>query len=144
LGADLIVAGRSARFGLPEVDRGMNLSWSALPRLMARAGPVAGKRLAILGETLEAPAALSQGIVDEIIDEGASLSRAGALAELAAAKPPLALAMIKRGANAYLEHQIAAAAALDAEQFALATLSDDFAESMAAFTAKRPPHFKGK
>ncbi len=144
LGADLIVAGAGARFGLPEIDRGMNLSWSALPRLMSRVGPAAGKRLAILGETLEADAALAMRVADEVVPAGQALSRAQALAELAAAKPPLALRMIKRGAKAYGETQIASASALDAEQFALATLTEDFAESLSAFKAKRPPGYKGR
>lgn len=144
LAADLIVAGSAAQFGLPEIDRGMNLSWSALPRLMQRVGPAAGKRLAILGETLDANAAAAAGVIDETVPAGEALSRALALAELAAAKPPLALRMIKRGANAFGEAQIASASALDIEQFALATLTQDFAESMAAFKARRPPRFEGK
>lgn len=144
LGADLIVAGAGARFGLPEIDRGMNLSWSALPRLMARIGPAAGKRLAILGEILETDAALAMRVVDEITPAGEAFRRALVLAELAAAKPPLALRMIKRGAKAYGEAQIASASALDAEQFALATLTEDFAESLAAFKAKRPPRYEGR
>lgn len=52
--------------------------------------------------------------------------------------------MIKRGANAYTEAAIAGAAALDAEQFALATLSEDFAESLDAFRDKRSPRYTGK
>lgn len=144
LGADLIVAGADARFGLPEVDRGMNLSWGALPRLMMRVGPAAGKRLAILGEMLEAEAALGMRLIDEITPAGEALQRALALTELAATKPPLALRMIKRGANAYSEAQIASSSALDAEQFALATLTEDFAESLSAFKAKRPPRYEGR
>lgn len=50
LSGDLIVASRQAKFALPEIDRGMNLSWSALPRLISKIGPSTAKRLAILGE----------------------------------------------------------------------------------------------
>lgn len=143
LAADLIVAGKGAQFGLPEIDRGLSLSWTALPRLLSRAGPAAGKRLAILGEVLDAEAARNAGIVDELVGAGAAFGRALELAGLAAAKPPLALRMIKRGANAWSEVQTASAA-LDAEQFALATLSVDFAESLDAFRAKRKPRFEGR
>jgi len=144
LGADLVVAGAGAKFGLPEVDRGMNLSWTALPRLIARVGPAGGKRLAILGETLQAGTAAAAGIVDEVVADGAALTRALQLAELAAAKPPLAVRMIKRGANAYTEALVAMASALDAEQFALATLTEDFSESLVAFREKRKPDYKGR
>lgn len=144
LGADLIVAGASARFGLPEIDRGMNLSWGALPRLMSRVGPAVGKRLAVLGEMLDADAALAMRVIDEIAPAGEAFRRALTLAEQAAAKPPLALRMIKRGAKAYGEAQIASASALEAEQFALATLTEDFAESLSAFRAKRPPRYEGR
>lgn len=141
---DLIVAGREARFALPEIDRGMNLSWSALPRLISKIGPGAAKRLAILGEKLDADAAAKAGLVDEVVAEGGAFDRAQQLAEVAAEKPPLAVRMIKRGANAYTEAAIAGAAALDAEQFALASLSEDFTESLEAFRDKRPPRYTGK
>lgn len=144
LGADLIIAGAGARFGLPEIDRGMNLSWSALPRLMARVGPATGKRLAILGETLDADVALAMHVIDEIAPAGEAFQRAMALAGQAAAKPPLALRMIKRGAKAFGDSQIASASTLDAEQFALATLTEDFAESLEAFRAKRAPRYEGR
>jgi len=142
--ADLIIAGEHARFGLLEVDRGMNLSWSALPRLISRAGPAAGKRLAMLGEIHGAAAMQALRVVDEVVANGAALGRAEALADIAAGKPPLALRMIKRGANAYTEAAIQSASALDAEQFALMTMSEDFAESLAAFRARRPPDLKGR
>ncbi|MBX3453978.1 enoyl-CoA hydratase/isomerase family protein [Ferrovibrio sp.] len=141
---DLLIAGEGARLGLPEVDRGMNLSWTALPRLIARAGPAAGKRLAILGEVMPAHEARTFGVVDETVPSGTALQRALALGELAAAKPPLAVRMIKRGANAYQEGLIQMASALDAEQFALMTMTEDFAESLAAFKARRPPKFEGR
>jgi enoyl-CoA hydratase len=143
-GADLIVAGEGAKLGLPEVDRGMNLSWTALPRLIGRCGPAAAKRLAILGEIADASTLKEMGVVDEVVPVGTALDRALALAAIAAAKPPLAVRMIKRGANAYMEGLIQTASALDAEQFALMTLSEDFAESLAAFRSKRPPNFSGR
>jgi enoyl-CoA hydratase len=143
LAADLVLAGSDARFGLPEIDRGLSLSWTALPRLLNRAGSAAGKRLAILGETVDAEMARQIGVVDEVVPSGGALARAMELAKLAAAKPPLALRMIKRGANAWSDAQVAPSA-LDAEQFALATLSEDFAESLEAFRAKRSPRFEGR
>lgn len=142
--ADLVIAGASAKFGLPEVDRGMNLSWTALPRLISRAGPVAAKRLAILGEFVSAVEAKDLGIADEVVPAGSAYERALELARLAAAKPPLAVRAIKRGANAYTEGLIRTASALDAEQFALLTFSADFSESIDAFKTKRPPEFEGR
>ncbi len=141
---DLLVAGEAARLGLPEVDRGMNLSWTALPRLISRCGPAAAKRLSILGEIMDAAAMRGMGVIDEVVPTGNALERALMLAEIAACKPPLAVKVIKRGANAYLEGMIQMASALDAEQFALMTLTEDFAESLAAFRAKRLPDFHGR
>lgn len=142
--ADLVIAGEGAKFGLPEVDRGMNLSWSSVPRLMARAGPAAGKRIALLGEIFTAEQTRAMGIIDEVVPSGEAAVRGLALAELAASKPPLAVRMIKRGANAYLEGLVGHSAALDAEQFALMTMTEDFKESLKAFTEKRPPKYKGR
>lgn len=140
---DLIVAGEGARFMLPEIDRGMNLSWGAVPRLINLVGPAWAKRFIITGEAWTAAQAFERGLAQELAMAGDALSRARALARTIADKPPLAVRLIKQGANAYANALSGLAADAKGDQFALATFSDDFREGIASFLERRQPRFTG-
>jgi enoyl-CoA hydratase/carnithine racemase len=144
LACDLIVCGASARFSVPEIDRGMNLSWGAVPRLVDRVGAAQAKRIAMLGEMHNAAVASALGLVEAVVASGEALAEARRLARLAAAKPPVALRMIKQGVDAYAAALADTASRMDADQFTLATLAADFAEAMASFRARRKPRFSGR
>ena len=55
---DLRVMARSAMMYVPEVARGMNMSWGSIPRMTALVVPARTKRLAALCETVDAQTAL--------------------------------------------------------------------------------------
>lgn len=141
LSTDLRVASPDARFYAPEVERGMNMSWGAVPRMVDLVGPARAKRLLALAETLEAPRALDWGLLDEVAAD--PLAAALAYAERAAALPPVALRMIKRGVDAYATAFGAAASSADFDQFALTQTGADYEEGIASFLEGRPPRFTG-
>ena len=58
---DLRVASSAANFYVPEIERGMNLSWGAVPRLVHLAGPAKTKRLIVLSEKVGAGAGRAGG-----------------------------------------------------------------------------------
>ena len=60
-----------------------------------------------------------------------------------AALPPLSVRMAKRAITAIATANNAAATYMDADQYALAALSDDHREAVAAFFEKRPARFTG-
>lgn len=144
ISCDLVVAAESARFIVPEIDRGMNLGWGAVPRLVNLVGPARAKQIAIVADQVSAVEAERLGLVQELAPEGKALDRALAMAEKVAAKPPVAVRMIKQGVNAYAGALTEAASRMDSDQFALATLSADFAEGISSFLQKRPPKFTGR
>lgn len=144
ISCDLVVAAESARFVVPEIDRGMNLGWGAVPRLVNLVGPARAKQIAIVADPVPAVEAERLGLVQEVAPPGQALDRALAMAEKVAAKPPVAVRMIKQGVNAYAGALTEAASRMDSDQFALATLSEDFAEGIGSFLQKRPPKFSGR
>ncbi|MCZ8148982.1 MAG: hypothetical protein O9325_14200, partial [Roseomonas sp.] len=66
-----------------------------------------------------------------------------AIARQYAALPPVAVQMIKRSANAWAGALDQAVMHADADQWLLATRTDDFREGVAAFREKRGPTYRG-
>lgn len=140
---DLRVMAQSAIVYVPEVARGMTMSWGSIPRMTALVGPARAKRLAALCEKVDAATALSWGLADAVSEDGQALARAMAFASAAAALPPTALKMVKRDVNVAALALSQATAHRDLEAFALMERSDDFAEGVASFLEGREPKFSG-
>lgn len=137
--ADLIVLGPTARLGLPETNLGLIPGAGGGQRLMALAGRMRASRMILLGEVIDAPTAYDWGIASHLAI-GPALPEAEALATTISHRAPLALAAAKRALTS--EHSLA----LTAERAAFEALldSDDKAEGIAAFHARRPPRFTGQ
>ena len=140
---DLRVAGQDAQFYVPEVERGMNMSWQSVPRMVALMGPARTKRLIILAQRVNAPTAHDWGLVDELAGSGSAFDAAMQIAETIAAMPPVQVRMAKEGINAASAALHHAVSALDRDQFLLAAQSLDFREGVASFLERRPPHYTG-
>jgi enoyl-CoA hydratase/carnithine racemase len=140
---DLRVMAKSATVYVPEVARGMNMSWGSIPRLTALVGPARAKRLAALCEKIDATTALAWGLADAVSEDGRALERAVEFAKSAAALPPTALKMVKRDVNIAALALSQATAHRDLESFALMERSDDYAEGVSSFLEGRKPDFSG-
>ncbi len=141
---DIRIAANHAKLGLPEVNLGVIPAGGGTQRLARLLGPAQAKRLIMTAATLNAPEALAQGLVDEVVPRAELTGHVAALAAGLAAKPPLALRFAKmtidRGAEADMQ------TALEIELYAASLLfaSEDRKEGMRAFIEKRKPQFMGK
>lgn len=143
-GLDLRVASQSARLYIPEIERGMNMSWNSIPRLVSLIGAPRTRRMTLLAERIDAQRALDWELVDEVTPPGKAFDAALAMAERVAALPPVQIRMCKEGinvANGALHHAVSA---MDRDQFVLAQASDDYQEGVRSFLEKRPPAFRGR
>jgi len=135
---DLLYAGEGARFRMPEIDLGLTLGWGAAFRLARRAGSVRAKEILFLGETFTAAEAMSLGIVNRVFPDGELFSRAEAVLDKLAGKPPKALrAMKKLLSPAILDSGYAASQAFGADQVAELMTSADMHRAAEAFLKSR-------
>lgn len=143
MACDFIVAAPEAKLGQPEVLLGVIPGFAGTQRLARLVGVHWAKRLCMTGEHLPAEEARRIGLVTEVVPREHLLSRCQALLAKMKENGPLAVRLAKevinRGANMDLE----AAAALEAEAFALCFSTKDQKEGMRAFLEKRKPRFVG-
>lgn len=139
--ADIRIAERQAKIGLPETSLAMVPGWSGTQRLVRRFGQQVVRRMVLGGEMFTADEALQHGLVDAVCDTGTVMEAALTYAARVAARGPAALEISK------LMLAVAAGedngAAVEALGSILAAKTGDLAEGVAAFKAKRPADFKG-
>ncbi len=141
---DLRVLGEGSILYVPEIERGMNMSWGSVPRMVSLIGPARTKQFFALAEKVDARRALQWGLVDEVVAEGQALNKALELAERAAAMPPIPLRMCKQGINAAAQALSHAVGFMDTDQFMLCQKTEDYQEAISAFLEKRKPDYKGR
>jgi enoyl-CoA hydratase len=140
LACDFRVMSETAFLRIPEIDLGMNYSWGSLPRLVSLVGPARAKQWVILAEKVSCPEALQAGFAQWSVPKGQALELALELAEKMAAKPQGPVFMTKQTVNALVQAP-QAVGHMDADQFALTILSEDFQEGVEAFLTRRKPLF---
>jgi enoyl-CoA hydratase len=109
LGCDLILAARSARFGLVEKVVGLTPSMGGTQRLAERAGSGRAREFVITGELFGAEQLEGWGVVNRVYDDEVFNERARALAAELAAGPTKAHAMTKHVLRRFREGGIPAA-----------------------------------
>jgi enoyl-CoA hydratase len=144
LACDLIVAARGARFGIPEVKRGLVAAGGALLRLPQRIPYHLAMELALTGDFVDAERAHEVGLVSRLVEPGAAVDAALSLAETIAANGPLALAASKR---ILVEAPSWPADELWKRQAEISDpvrASADAREGSLAFAEKRTPRWQGR
>ncbi|PWT90910.1 MAG: hypothetical protein C5B56_04685 [Proteobacteria bacterium] len=140
--ADIRICEKQAKIGLPESGLGMIPGWSGTQRLVRRLGGRVARRLALSGELLTAEAALSLGVVDEVVDEGGAAAAARATAARILARGPVSNIVVKQLINAAEEED--RAAIMEALASSLVSYTEDVNEGVAAFREKRTPRYRGE
>lgn len=141
---DLVVAAETARFGLPEVRRGVIATSGALFRTVQRLPVNIAKELLLTGAELSAVEAARLGFVNRVVPTGAALSAALDLAEQIVANAPVSVSQTLRAVDAILMADDAAGWDVTAAAQEVVTNSDDVREGIAAFFERRAPVWRNR
>lgn len=144
LACDLIVAGRGARLGLPEVKRGLVAAGGGLLHLPRRIPYHAAMELALTGEPIDAQRAHELGLVNRVVEDGSAAQAALELAEQVATGAPLALVASKRILGAQHDWPAERMWELQGEIAGPVLSSQDAVEGARAFAEKRAPEWQGR
>ncbi|MGW6335957.1 enoyl-CoA hydratase-related protein [Nocardia rhamnosiphila] len=143
LACDVIVASRSASFGLPEVGRGLIAGAGGLYRLPRKVGEGLANLMALTGDPIDAERAAQSGLVSVLVDdEGELRDRAVSIAARIAENSPLAVrstkSLLERAQGVSFEEYWEQQRPVMAEVGA----APDAYEGAAAFVERRAPRWK--
>jgi enoyl-CoA hydratase/carnithine racemase len=141
---DIIIAGRGARFGQPEIKIGILPGGGGTQRLTRAVGKFQAMKICLLGEPFGGEEAFAMGLASEVVDDDKVLPRALELAAKLAALPPIAIMQIKELVLAGHDASLDAALLLERKAFQMLFATEDQKEGMRAFIEKRAPGYKGK
>ncbi len=144
LACDLVVASEAAKFGLPEVRRGLVAGAGGLLRLPRRIPYHVAMEIALTGEHFPAARLAEAGLVNRLVPAGQALAAAKDLAAQVARGGPLALAATKRVIMESPDWPSDQAFARQGEIIGPVFVSKDAIEGAAAFAEKRPPVWRGE
>jgi enoyl-CoA hydratase/carnithine racemase len=145
LAADFRVVGRSGRFAFLFTKVGLSGGDMGAAYLLPRVvGLGRATSLLMLGDTIDAETADRYGLVSQLVDDDRLDEAVAALAGRIASGPGLALSQTKSLLSRELDMSLSSSLELDAMTQALLMTTDDHAEFHAAFTAGRPPVWKGE
>jgi 2-(1,2-epoxy-1,2-dihydrophenyl)acetyl-CoA isomerase len=141
LGADFRVMARDARLATPFIQRGLATGTNLLQQYVGIGKAI---EMTLLGEPVDADEALRLGLVNEVVDAADLDAAVERWARRLAEGPTAAMSLTKHAV--YTGWDIDPDAAYWQQGSAVAESRDleDLAEGVAAFKAKRAPHFTGR
>ena len=142
--ADLVIAGKSAQFGQPEVKIGIIPGGGGTQRLTRAVGKFKAMKMILTGEPISAEDAFVMGLASEVVPDDDVEPRALHLASHIAALPPLAVMVAKEVILAGQNASLSAGLMLERKAAQVLFASRDKREGMQAFIEKRTPNFEGR
>src|SRR5690625_3330447 len=143
LACDLVVAAETAKFGVPEVKRGLAAAAGGLLTLPSRTHRAIAMEMALTGDIYSAEFGHSHGFVNQLVPEGEAVEAALKLAEKIAANGPLAVRASKRVIVESSEWDDDEKFTKQSEILDPIFTSNDAKEGASAFAEKRAPQWTG-
>lgn len=144
LACDLVVASRSARFGISEVKRGLAATGGGLYRLPRKVPMNIAMEMALTGEPITGERAAQLGLVNRLTEPGDALEEARRLAAQIAANAPLSVAASKAVVLQQQDWLLREIVDRQRDVAGHVIKSEDAKEGARAFYEKRKPQWQGR
>jgi len=142
--ADIIIAGKGATFGQPEIKVGLMPGAGGTQRLFRAVGKFHAMRMIMTGAMVKAEEAYIIGLVSQVTEDDQTIPTAIQMAQSLAKMPPIALQQIKEVALMSEDVPLNAGLTLERKAFQLLFSTEDKNEGVQAFIEKRKPSYQGK
>jgi len=144
LSCDLIVAADDVELGLTEARVGLIPAGGGTQLLPRRIGAGPAKDLVFTGRRIGAQDALRLGIVDRVVARARLSEETWRLAREVCASSPVAVRAAKSAIDAALGTPLRDGLEVEHGAWSVVVASEDRAEGIAAFNAKRPPRWSNR
>jgi enoyl-CoA hydratase len=140
LACDLRIASEAVQLAAPEVKIGTVPGWGGTYRLAELVGPARAKQMIFTGERIDAMRAEQWGLVNEVASANEFGDRVQSVADSIAANAPISVQLAKAAIDGAAGR--GTGIALEAMAGALAAMTEDGKEGLAAYQEKRAPEFR--
>lgn len=144
LGTDIRVAGKSAKFGVPEVQRALVPLSGAQVRMPKQLPYTIALQLLLTGEHITAGKAMEIGLIGTVVEDGDAVKSATEIAERIAENGPMAVKAILKTVREALPHDEVKGFDIELTNGMGVMSSKDAREGTKAFREKRKPEYKGE
>ncbi len=144
ISCDLVVAADNAKFGIPEVKRGLAAAGGGLVRLPRQIPQRLAMEMALTGDFYDAERAADMGLINQVVPAGTALQGARDLAAKICANGPLAVRLSKKVMVDSADWSTEEMWAKQQEIVNPVFSSQDAIEGSTAFAEKRAPNWTGK
>jgi enoyl-CoA hydratase len=135
------IATRNAKMGLPEIKLGLIPGYGGTQRLPRAVGEGKAMGMILTGRTVDAEEALRIGLVQRLVDGDALAAGMAYAREFSGYSLPV-LGFAREAVSRALQTPLAEGLKIEADLSTLAFQTQDAAEGMSAFSAKRKAQFK--
>ncbi|HXD52242.1 MAG TPA: enoyl-CoA hydratase-related protein [Burkholderiales bacterium] len=137
------IATKNAKLGLPEIKLGLIPGYGGTQRLPRAIGEARALEMIMTGRTVDADEAARIGLVNRLIEGDAVAQGIAYAREFSGYSLPV-LGFAREAVKRALDNPVAEGLRVEANLSTLAFQTQDAAEGMDAFAAKRKPQFKDK
>ena len=144
LASDIRIASSNATMGLTETRLAIIPGAGGTQRLPRLVGKGKAKELIFTGGRVNAPEALSIGLVNKICEPESLMDECQKMAAMICETGPIAIEQAKYAINHGFETDINTGLAIESNAYWVCIPTEDRLEGLAAFKEKRKPIYKGK